>query len=116
MLVRVLKTSFLKNLFYNNIADIIKKEKHTISRHSLLDCQLRQGQSGILNADYTMEDVIHNGAAYVSMQGCITAYKSTFDSSFKEEVRSCPFGINTTGIISKFQTHSAWKAILKMAA
>lgn len=109
LLIRVLKDIILKKHFYNNIADILKKEKqHNITSFFYWIVNYGKDNHGILNADYTMEDVIQNSSL------CLYngLHKSTFESSFKEEAKVAPFEVHHNRYhFLKFQTHKAWKAI-----
>lgn len=110
-LAKVLYDKILGRPFYNNIGKILELD----SKYGMTSCfywLLNRGKDsiGIKNADYSAEDV-HKLAEKCSRAGFENGiHKSTFESSFEEEMDKAPFeATHNRYHFLKFRTHEAWE-------
>jgi hypothetical protein len=113
LLLKVIWDLLLCKPFYNNINQIIELDK----KYDIKACfywLASQGKDtkGIMNADYTIEDLKIQSEKVKSYGFDSGIHKSSFESTFGEEMAHFPFKVEHNRYhFLKFQTHSAWKEI-----
>ncbi len=112
-LFRVLKDMVLLKPFYNNIDQVMELDK----KYGFKSCfywlsVFGKDDNGIMNADYTIDDLV-NMSKKVEENGFTNGiHKSSFPTTFSVEMSGFPFKVEHNRYhFLKFQTHESWQEI-----
>ncbi len=113
LLLKVIWDTIRRKPFYNNIDQVIELDK----KNGITPCfywlaSHGKDPNGIMNADYTIED-LNIQCQKVKSHGFESGiHKSSFETTFHQEIAHFPFKVEHNRYhFLKFQTHSAWKEI-----
>ena len=112
-LLKVIRDIVLRKPFYNNIDQVIELDK----KYDFTSCfywlaAYGKDTNGIMNADYSIDDLIKM-SSQVAAQGFTNGiHKSSFPTTFCEEMNKFSSIIEHNRYhFLKFQTHKAWRMI-----
>jgi hypothetical protein len=113
LVFRVLKDKFLGKPFYNNIEEVLRiDESYGVKACYYLLAKAGKDDLGIMNADYSIDDLRKVGELVQTRGHTVGIHKSSFKSTFEEESKAFPSKVEHNRYhFLKFQAHKAWKEI-----
>jgi hypothetical protein len=113
ILIKVLKDKFWGKPFYNNIEEVLSlDDSYGVKACYYLLPKSGKDAQGIMNADYSIDDLRKMTEQVQDRGHDIGIHKSSFKSTFDEESKAFPTKVEHNRYhFLKFQTHDAWKEI-----